>query len=416
MTRPDRPAREIGVLVLAVVLGMSPWFSATVVAGAMAREWGGGSAAGIWLTLGVQIGFVLGSVVSAVLLLSDRLQPRRLAAGSAALAALATALLVIPGMGPAGAVFLRIVVGAALAGVYPPGIKIAAGWTRANRGLAIGMLVAGTTLGSATPHLLRLSLPLDAWRGLQLLAALCAIVAALLFGLRVREGPFQAPSTPFDRKALRQVARNRGVMLATGGYLGHMWELYAMWSSIGAFWTFVAMERGFAGWIASASAFATISAGAAGCIWAGRAADRMGRSVVTIIAMTISGACSLLIGLMLQAPFWLLLLVGLMWGAAIVADSAQFSAAVTELAHPDYVGTAVTMQTALGFLLTMVTILLVPSWVAWWGWRHAYMPLAIGPALGIVAMVRLRRLERATLHGSRLPMLPDDPSHPASRV
>ena len=398
------------MLVVAVVLGMSPWFSATVVAGAMAREWDSGSGGGIWLTLGVQVGFVFGSLVSAILLLSDRLSPRRLAAGSAALAAVATALLIIPGLGPGGAVLLRIVVGAALAGVYPPGIKIAAGWTRANRGLAIGMLVAGTTLGSATPHLLRLSLPLDAWRGLQVLAALCAAAAALLFGLRVREGPFQAPSAPFDRRALRQVARNRAVTLATGGYLGHMWELYAMWSSIGAFWAFVAAERGFAGWVASASAFATISAGAAGCIWAGWAADRIGRSVVTIIAMAVSGTCCLLIGLMLQAPFWLLLVLGLLWGAAIVADSAQFSASVTEFAHPEYVGTAVTMQTALGFLLTMVTIVLVPSWVASWGWRYAYMPLAIGPALGIAAMARLRRFERASRRASEIRTVPGDPS------
>lgn len=395
MTARARPALELGVLVVAVVLGMSPWFSATVVAGAMAREWDASPSGGIWLTLGVQLGFVLGSLVSAALLLSDRLHPRRLAAWSAAIAALGTALLVVPGVGPATAIALRVVVGTALAGVYPPGIKIAAGWTRDHRGFAIGMLVAGTTLGSATPHLLRLSLDVDAWRGLQLLAAACALAAALLFALRVREGPYQAPSAPFDPRALRQVARNRAVVLATGGYLGHMWELYAMWSSIGAFWAFVVSERGLHGWVGPASAFATIAAGAAGCVWAGWAADRMGRSVVTIVAMAVSGACCVLIGFTMDAPLWLLLPLALLWGASIVADSAQFSAAVTEFAHRDYVGTAVTVQTALGFLLTMVTIGMVPSWVAAWGWKYAYLPLAIGPLLGIASMARLHRLERA---------------------
>jgi MFS family permease len=373
---------------------MSPWFSATVVAGAMAREWGASPSPTIWLTLGVQLGFVLGSVVSAALLLADRLRPRRLAAWSAAIAALSTALLVLPGIGPATAVMLRVVVGAALAGVYPPGIKIAAGWTREHRGFAIGMLVAGTTLGSAAPHLMRLSLAPDAWRGLQLLAAASAAAGALLFALRVREGPYQAPSAPFDPRVLRLVARNRAVVLATGGYLGHMWELYAMWSSIGAFWAFVVRERGFDLWVGSTAAFATVGAGALGAIWAGWAADRMGRSVITIVAMAVSGACSVLIGLALNAPFVLLVTLALVWGAAIVADSAQFSASVTEFAHHSYVGTAVTVQTALGFLLTMLTIGFIPAWVAAWGWKYAYMPLAIGPLLGIAAMAKLRTLER----------------------
>ncbi len=395
MTRPPAAFRELGVLVTAVVLGMSPWFSATVVAGPMAQEWGVSPSRAIWLTLGVQLGFVLGSLVSASLLLADRLQPRRLAAWSAATAAISTTLLVLPGIGSTTAVLLRIIVGMALAGVYPPGIKIAAGWTRARRGLAIGLLVAGTALGSAAPHLMRLSVAPDTWRGLQLLAAASAALGALRFAFRVREGPYQAPSAPFDPRALQLVARNRAVVLATGGYLGHMWELYAMWSSIGAFWAFVARERGLEAWVGSATAFATVGAGALGSIWAGWAADRMGRSVVTILAMAVSGACSLLIGFALDAPLAVLITLALVWGAAIVADSAQFSASVTEFAHHDYVGTAVTVQTALGFLLTMLTIGLIPAWVGAWGWKYAYMPLAIGPALGIAAMAKLRTLERA---------------------
>ena len=216
---------EVLVLVVAVIFGMSPWFSATVVATSMAREWGLTSSRSLWLTLGVQLGFVVGSLVSALLLLSDRLSPRRLAAWSALLAAVGTALLVVPGVDGTTAMMVRGLVGVFLAGVYPPSIKLAAGWTTKRRGLAIGALVAGTTLGSAVPHLLRLVVPASEWRALQGIAAACALVASLLFFLRVREGPFQAPSAPFDPSALRNVFSNRGVMLATGGYLGHMWFL-----------------------------------------------------------------------------------------------------------------------------------------------------------------------------------------------
>jgi MFS family permease len=381
--------------VVAVVLGMSPWFSATVVAGAMVQEWGAQASHGLWLTLAVQAGFVAGSLVSAVFLLSDRWRPRRLAAWSAVLASVGTALLAAPGMTLGVAIPLRVLVGAALAGVYPPGIKIAAGWTLERRGLAIGALVGGTTLGSAVPHLLRIAIDPGSWRLLQLMAAACAALGAMLFAWRIREGPYQAASAPFDPRALRAVLTNRGVVLATGGYLGHMWELYAMWSTIGLFWVALGEARGLSGVATSLLAFATVGAGALGSVWAGVAADRVGRSRVAILAMAVSGLCALLIGPAMAAPLIVVLVIALVWGVSIVADSAQFSAAVTEFSDRAYVGTAVTVQTALGFLLTMVTIRLVPSWSAAWGWRYAYMPLAIGPALGIACMVRLAAIERA---------------------
>ncbi|MCC6318167.1 MAG: MFS transporter [Gemmatimonadaceae bacterium] len=383
---------------MAVVLGMSPWFSATVVAPAIVREWDATDTGGLWLTLAVQAGFVAGSLVSAVFLLSDRLRPQRLAAWSALGAAVGTALLALPAVQLETAVLLRLAIGAALAGVYPPGIKLAAGWTRQHRGLAIGALVAGTTLGSAVPHLLRLAVAPDEWRALQWLAASCALAGAALFTCVVREGPYQAPSAPFSARALGAVFANRGVVLATGGYLGHMWELYAMWSSIGLFWSAFGATHGLASPLTSTLAFATVGAGAAGCLWAGTVADRVGRSRVAMLAMAISGCCSLLIGPATSGPTLVVVAIAIVWGMSIVADSAQFSAAVTEFAPHDYVGTAVTVQTALGFLLTMVTIGLVPAWSATWGWRYAYMPLAIGPLLGMVAMWRLSTIEAARAH------------------
>ena len=388
---PEGAVKQLAALSAAMILGMTPWFSATVAAPGMIAEWRGSGADSAWLTIAVQFGFVLGTFVSAVLLLSDRWSARRVAALSSLIAAVTTACLAAPSIGVAQAIGLRVVTGVALAGVYPPGIKIAAGWWLDRRGTAIGVLVGALTIGSAGPNLLRLATDGSEWRVVVLGAAVASFVSALLFFVFVKEGPFQAPSAPFESGALLAVLRDRGVMLATGGYLGHMWELYAMWSSIGVFWMYAAVVHGIEAPTAAVLAFLTIAAGTAGCVIAGVAADRVGRPKVTIIAMLVSGACAMVIGSLISGSLVLLVVVALVWGASIVADSAQFSASVTELAPSKYVGTAITLQTCAGFLLTIVTIRLVPVWVEWWGWERAYMPLAIGPALGVLAMWRLSR-------------------------
>jgi MFS family permease len=394
VTKPDLPPgayQQLAVLALAMVLGMTPWFSATVAAPGMMAEWGAMPSASAWLTIAVQLGFVLGTFVSAVLLLSDRLSARRLASGSSFVVTVATAALAWRHTGPTAAIVLCGFTGVALAGVYPPGIKIAAGWWRAGRGTAIGILVGALTIGSAMPNLLRAVAPVEKWRSIILAAASCALVSAVLFGRAVRDGPFQAASAPFNPRALSTVVRNRWVALATAGYLGHMWELYAMWSSIGAFWAYVIAPRAMAAAFAPVFAFVTVASGAVGCVVAGLAADRVGRPIVTIVAMAISATCALAIGSLATAPLVVVTVVAVVWGISIVADSAQFSAAITELAPSQYVGTAITLQTCLGFLLTIVTIRLVPVWVHLWGWELAYVPLAIGPAAGILAMWPLWR-------------------------
>jgi MFS family permease len=392
---------QLAALSAAMILGMTPWFSATVAAPLMLAEWGRYSVvSSSWLTIAVQLGFVAGTFLSAALMLSDRMSARWLAATSAFVAAVATLLLARRGTDPTQAIVLRVITGFALAGVYPPGIKIAAGWWRTGRGTAIGILVGALTIGSAAPNLFKLGTQATEWRPIVVGASVAAMVSALLFALVIRDGPYQAPSAPFDPKALSMVVRDRGVVLATAGYLGHMWELYAMWSSIGAFWTYATIRHGATPSTAALLAFLTIAAGTVGCVFAGIVADRVGRALVTIVAMAISGTCALIIGPLISAPLLIVGAVALVWGVAIVADSAQFSASVTELAPSRFVGTAITLQTCLGFLLTIVTIRLVPSWASHWGWERAYMPLAIGPALGIVAMWRLWRSNSATVAGS----------------
>ena len=397
--------RVLAVLAASELCGMAPWFSASAVAPTLSTVWRLGSAGASWLTISVQIGFVAGALVSALLTLSDRWSARRLFAASAAIAAGAT-LGVAFAPGPGAGIALRVVTGAALAGVYPPGMKIAAGWFREGRGLAIGVLVGALTLGSAFPHLVSWALAPTHWRSVLVVAAAVGLAGGALVLLVPHDGPFAAPAPKFSWSAAPRILRNRAVSLANLGYLGHMWELYAMWTWMAVF--VAESERARAGGAPATGGlpalvtFAVVGSGALGCWLGGKYADRWGRTLVTSVAMAISGTCALAVGALFGRSLTVLLAVLLVWGVSVVADSAQFSAAVSELAPRDWVGTALTLQTSLGFLLTCFTIYLLP-WVAGRiGWRWSMAVLALGPAAGVCAMLALRRRPEArALAGGR---------------
>jgi MFS family permease len=395
VTDSSEARAQLGVLSVAIVLSMAPWFAATVVAAPMADELSLGTASVSWLTLAVQLGFVLGSLTSALLVLSDRYRPRHLAAVCSLLAAASTAAIALFPLTGSQSIVMRLLTGASLACVYPPGMKIAAGWTDRYRGTAIGILVGAVSVGSAAPYLLRATWNVAQWRPVLLMAAISAALGGIIFATAVREGPYQAPSSPFDPRAIGRVLGERKVRLATAGYLGHMWELFAMWSTIGLFLADAGRRHDVGAMWAPLNAFLVIASGGIGCVLAGIRADQIGRARVTIIAMATSGACALAIGPASAWSYSLTMAVALVWGVSVVADSAQFSACVAEVAPAEYVGTALTVQTASGFLLTMLTIHLVPEWAARWGWEFAYVPLAIGPLLGILAMARLGDRRRA---------------------
>jgi len=395
----------LAVLAASELCGMAPWFSASAVAPALSRVWRLDAAGGAWLTISVQLGFVAGALVSALLTLSDRWSARRLVAGCAWLAGLAT-LGVAFAPGPGTGIVLRMLTGAALAGVYPPGMKIVAGWYREGRGLAIGVLVGALTLGSALPHLVRWAVPVEYWRPVLMIAAAAALVGGFLVLLVPHDGPFAAPAPGFSWRAAPRLLANRAVSLANLGYLGHMWELYAMWTWLAAF--VAASEQARTGGDPMASGapalvtFAVVGSGALGCWLGGKYGDRWGRTLITSVAMTLSGACALAAGIAFARPLAVLVPLLLVWGITVVADSAQFSAAVSELAPRELVGTALTLQTSLGFLLTCLTIYLLPWVAARTGWRWSMGLLALGPACGVWAMLALRRRpEAAALAGGR---------------
>jgi MFS family permease len=394
--------RMLAWISLAELGALSLWFSATAVIPALRTAWMD-DATRAWLSMAVTLGFVAGTAVSAVLTLADWVGARRLFVVSSVIGAVANAAIVPLIDSFAAVVACRFVTGLAMAGTYPPGMKLAASWFARDRGFAVGTLVGALTFGGAVPHLVNFLGGL-AWPVVIYTTTFAALAGAVVMRVLVHDGPHVQARSAFDPRCLGALVRNRGVVLASLGYFGHMWELYAMWAWIGLYFTEAFTRAGVAA-APSAGSLATavvIGAGGVSCIVAGRVADRLGRTATTMTAMMASGASAALIGFTFGAPA-ALVAVALVWGFTIVADSAQFSTAVSELAPREYIGTALSLQTCVGFTLTLVSTRLVPVMAAEWGWAFAFAFLAPGPFLGTLAMWVLRRLPESErlAHGRR---------------
>lgn len=392
-SHPDR-WRMLGLLAIAELLGMALWFTGSAVGPALAKQWSLSVSEVGWLTTAVQLGFVCGTAMSALLNLADVVPSRRLFAIAAVLGALANAPL---GFTHSYAVALisRFLAGVCLAGVYPPAMKMASTWFRARRGVAVGTIVGALTVGKASPYLAQ-AIPGLGVSAVTYAASVSALMAAIIVWLGYREGPYEFPARPFSWARVRDVLHIPRYRLATGGYLGHMAELYSFWTWVPSF--LVASDVARAARIGSVPnarvaaviGFGVIAVGGAGCVWGGLLADRIGRARLVTWAMAISGSCAIAIGFAWAQSWWILAPLALVWGFFVIADSAQFSVLVTESVPAHAVGTALTLQVSMGFLLTTITIQLIPPLVRAIGWQWVFPALAIGPALGILSIRRLR--------------------------
>ncbi|HYI65398.1 MAG TPA: MFS transporter [Candidatus Limnocylindrales bacterium] len=394
---PQGRWRQLAILATALLLALVPWFSAASVAPLIAAEWRISTLEAALLTVAVQLGFVVGALVVAFSGAADVIPARRLIAGGALLAAVANAAFALFATDLVTGLPLRALSGAGIAAVYPVAMKVIAGWFRRGRGLAVGILTGAITLGTALPHLLQAGgtvAGLD-WRMVVLAATLPCLAAAVIAWQGVREGPLTTPAARLSLRMARTALGERSVQLANLGYLGHMWELYALWAWAPAFLTASLAERGTApgrGTIGLVVFVALGFCGALGCLLAGWLGDRFGRARAAAGAMLVSGTCCLLAAVTFGGPAYLLVPLLMVWGAAVIADSAMFSACLGTVVDQRYVGTALTLQTALGFLLTVVTIQLVPVVAEAVGWPVAVAMLGVGPLLGSIAMLRLTPL------------------------
>ena len=390
MTELRGKPRHLALIALAQVLALSVWFAGAAALPALQQTGALSTFDGAALSSAVQLGFVLGALISASLGIADRFDARSVFACGAFTAGVMSLIALAL---PPGSLLMpvsRLIAGAALAFVYPVGMKLAASWARGDTGLLIGLLVGALTLGSASPHLAPLMTNALDWRAPFAVSGLAALMSAVLI-LGAKAGPAFRRAPGFDPRAIRLTFTDPGLARVNLGYLGHMWELYAFWAWVGAFVAVWSQERNLGDTLsAPLLTFFIVAIGAIGSLGAGWVADRVGRTTITSLAMMLSGGCAVLSAWAWNAPPAIMVALLMVYGVTVIADSAQFSAAAAELAPPDKAGSILTLQTALGFALTLVTVQLLPVWTAYTGWRFAFWPLALGPAVGVWAMLSLR--------------------------
>jgi MFS family permease len=390
MTSETGAVRVLALVCIAVLLATSTWLSGTAAVPALRAEWRIDAADAAWITTSVQLGFVAGTLLLSALNVADVFRARHVFFVSALLAGAANLGFARLSSGLLSASVFRFLTGVALAGVYPVAMKIVASWFRSGLGWRLGLLVGALTAGTSAPFLLRASGAAFDWRSVTQIASALSMLAALIVLTGVGDGPHLPAQSRFDPGALVRAFRHPPFRYTALGYFGHMWELYAFWSLLGAFLS--ASFAASAAWAPRVSliSFLAIAAGAVGCVAGGWISRRTGERNVALVSLCASGSFCLASFTAFSLPPLLLTVFVVIWGVVVVSDSPQFSALAARHCPREYTGSALTMQNGIGFAVTVVSIQLVSVLGETVGWRAAMLLLAPGPMLGALAISRLK--------------------------
>lgn len=377
------------VIVFSQFAGTSLWFASNAVLGDLQQQWGLATDALGYMTSAVQLGFIIGTLTFAFLAVADQFSSRVVFLVCSLLGAVANLGIYFIAEGMGSLLLFRFLTGFFLAGIYPVGMKIAAGWYQKELGKAIGFLVGALVLGTALPHLLK-SLGQDLpWETVTVAVSVIAALGGLLMFIFVPDGPYLIKGTRFDPRALAVIFRSRPFRASACGYFGHMWELYAFWAFVPVILAAYVATKPAVNLDVSFWAFAVIGVGSIGCAGGGLLSLKHGSARVAFAQLTSSGLCCLLSPLLFYAPAPIYLAFLLFWGIVVVGDSPQFSALNAENAPPHLVGSALTIANCIGFAITIFSIQLLNYLVTFIDPSYLFLLLALGPLYGLMSMLPL---------------------------
>ena len=370
--------------------GTSLWFAGNAVLGDLQQRWQLGDAALGYSTSSVQLGFICGTLVFAFFTISDRFSPRIVFFLCSLLAAIINLSIYFTANGLPSLLVLRFLTGFFLAGIYPVGMKIAAGWYPRGLGKALGYLVGALVVGTAFPHLLKSTAQSFAWQHVIITISALSALGGLLMLLLVPDGPNAIKGTKFNSKAFVTIFRSKDLRCASFGYFGHMWELYTLWAFfpvfIKAYVTAAGLTLNIPFW-----SFAVIAAGSLGCVAGGHLSMRFGSPSVAFLQLLTSGICCLLSPIVFHSLPALFLGFMLLWGVTVVGDSPQFSALTAQTAPKELVGSALTIVTSIGFSITIFSIQFTNYLLDRIAPEFIFLFLIPGPIFGLINLWPLYR-------------------------